>query len=397
MMQPKMQSFWKGYIKVRLSGPQIERFLNLCAAQGIVIQNLTNPNDSYEMEISVSDYYKLRAPRKKTKTHFKILEKHGMPFFFYKNRKRKAFFIGILILFAILAFSTGFIWDIRFDGNSHYSDGALLELLNDDSITCGMRINKIDCLHIAEYIRTRCPDIVWVSAKIDGTCLVVEIKENTEAEMEAVEKVPDAPCDLVADTDGTIVSIVTRQGTPLVKAGDTCQKGDVLVSGSIDILDNDGNVAATKTVAADADIYINCNYSYYQEIDRTYEEKIYEKSKKLPYFSVWGMELPYPLSDGRSYEIIKNQVPVYLTDSFCLPIAYGWVEVKPYEIQVLKYSEQKIKELSAQNLQYFMKELVNEGCYIVGKNIKVSVSENRCLAKGTIEVIRKSKGKMEIG
>lgn len=396
MMQPGMQSFWKGYIKVRLTGPQMERFLNLCAAQGIAIQNLTNPDESYEMELSVKDYYKLRAPGKKTKTHIKILEKHGMPFFFYRNRKRKAFFIGVLILFFILAFSTGFIWDIRFDGNSHYSDGALLELLNSDKVACGMRKNKIDCLHIAEYIRTQCPDIVWVSAKIDGTCLVVEVKENTEAEMEVTEEVTERPCDLVADADGTIVSIVTRQGTALVKAGDTCKKGDVLVSGSVEILDNDGNVADTKTVTADADIYIDCNYSYYQELDRTYEEKIYEKAKKFPYVSIWGMELSYPVSDTQSYEITRNQVPVYLTDSFCLPLAYGWVELKPYEIKNCTYTEQEIRERSALNLQYFMKELVNEGCYIVGKNIEVSVNDKRCLAKGTIEVIKKSEGKMEI-
>lgn len=396
MMQPKMQSFRKGYIKVRLSGAQIERFLNLCAAQGIVIQNLTNYDDQYEMEISVSDYYKLRMPGKKTKTHYKILEKHGMPFFFYRNRKRKAFFIGVFILFLILSVSTEFIWDIRFDGNSYYSDGTLLELLNKDNIECGMKKDKIDCLHIAEYIRTQCPDIVWVSAKIDGTCLVVELKENTESETDTEEDVSGVPCDLIADMDGIIVSIVTRQGTPLVKAGETCKKGDILVSGSVDILDNDGNVAETRSVISDADIFIDGNYSYYQEISRNYEEKIYDKSQKFPYLNIWGLELPYPLSDDKSYEIIKNQVPVYLTDSFCLPVSYGWIELKPYEIKTCKYSEQKIRELSERNLQYFMKELVNEGCQIVGKNITVSVSENRCQAKGTIEVIRKSEGKMEI-
>lgn len=395
-MQPKMQSFWKGYIKVRLTGPQLERFLNLCAAQGIAIQNLTNPDESYEMELSVKDYYKLRAPGKKTGTHFKILEKHGMPFFFYRNRKRKAFFIGVLILLFILAFSADFIWDIRFNGNSRYSDGALLELLNSGSVSCGMRKNKIDCLHIAEYLRTQCPDIVWVSAKIDGTCLVVEVKENTEAETETVEEAQDVPCDLVADADGTVVSIVTREGTALVKAGDTCKKGDVLVSGSVEIPDHDGNVTDIRLVTADADIYIDCEYSYYQELDRTYEEKVYDQSRKFPYVSIWGMELSYPVPDSGSHEIIKNQIPVYLTNSFCLPLSYGWVELKPYEIKVCQYSEQKIRELSAQKLRDFMKKLVKEGCYIVGKNIKISVNENRCLAKGTVEVIKKSVGKAEI-
>lgn len=93
MMQPKMQSFRKGYIKVRLSGAQIERFLNLCAAQGIVIQNLTNYDDQYEMEISVSDYYKLRMPGKKTKTHYKYWKNMECLSFFTETENERHFLL----------------------------------------------------------------------------------------------------------------------------------------------------------------------------------------------------------------------------------------------------------------------------------------------------------------
>lgn len=73
-------------------------------------------------------------------------------------------------------------------------------------------------------------DISWVSAKITGTKLVVQIKE---ADLKADEEKSAAPGDIVADSDGMIESIVVRRGTAAVAPGDWVRAGDVLIYGKV--------------------------------------------------------------------------------------------------------------------------------------------------------------------
>ena len=54
------------------------------------------------------------------------------------------------------------------------------------------------------------------------------------------------PCDLIADLDGEIVSMTTRSGVPKMKTGDTCQKGDLLISGIVEILNDSQEVVRTE-------------------------------------------------------------------------------------------------------------------------------------------------------
>ena len=60
-----------------------------------------------------------------------------------------------------------------------------------------------------------------------------------------------------------IDSMVTRQGTPLVRAGDEIKKGQELVSGIVDITDDSQEVIRYAYVQADADIYIRHTIAYY--------------------------------------------------------------------------------------------------------------------------------------
>ena len=76
----------KGYVRIRLKGYSPERFLNL----------------SYEMSMSISDFRRLRPMLRKTHSRMELLERHGLPFFLFRYRKRKMFFAGILFAAAIL-------------------------------------------------------------------------------------------------------------------------------------------------------------------------------------------------------------------------------------------------------------------------------------------------------
>ena len=65
----------RGYVRIRVTGPVVQRFMNLCSVHQISLWEITASDDIYEMNISVSDYFKLKPIVKKTKTKVVLMEK----------------------------------------------------------------------------------------------------------------------------------------------------------------------------------------------------------------------------------------------------------------------------------------------------------------------------------
>ena len=113
-----LTGFRKGAVRIRVQGEQTERFLNLCKAREIKISKLIRTGEqSLEGNMLIADFFRLSPIRRKTGVKIHILEKHGLPFFFYRSKKRKAFFIGIFACALLLAVLSGRVWEIDVSGN----------------------------------------------------------------------------------------------------------------------------------------------------------------------------------------------------------------------------------------------------------------------------------------
>ena len=162
----KWKYYGKGYLHIRLMSKEPERFLNLCANHNIPIWDLTHVENYYEMNITIQGFYQLKPLCKKTKTRIMIKGKYGLPFFFYKNKKRKAFFIGIALCLFLLYSMSLYIWNIHVDGNLSNSTQSILLYLDELDVHHGIAKRKLDCAWISAQIRKEFPDIIWVSTKI---------------------------------------------------------------------------------------------------------------------------------------------------------------------------------------------------------------------------------------
>ncbi len=110
------------------------------------------------------------------------------------------------------------------DGNITYSTQTVLKYLEQENIRHGILKKSVNCAEVASMLRREFPNITWVSARIEGTRLFLEMKENynQEQEQQTVDQ-ESTPLDIVAKS-GTVMSIVTRSGVPLVKVGDQFKK-----------------------------------------------------------------------------------------------------------------------------------------------------------------------------
>ena len=60
-MERQFLSVLKGYVRIKICGNSYDRFLNLCGFHGIRIWDLLPSGDSYEANLSLKDFRKLRS------------------------------------------------------------------------------------------------------------------------------------------------------------------------------------------------------------------------------------------------------------------------------------------------------------------------------------------------
>lgn len=383
-----MMKYFQGYVYVQLSGYAPERFLNLCGNRDILIWNLKPCENGYTFCISVKGFKRLKPILKKTKTHIKILKRVGAPFTTFRYRKRRLFFLGLLFFGIFLYYLSGFIWNIEINGNSYLSNEVILDFLKEEECSFGTRKNQISCAKLEEALRSHYSEVIWTSIKIYGTKMTVDIQENLLPE-EQYEKKTDEPTDIVAAKDGIISEIVTRTGTPLVTVGTEVKKGDILVSGRIEILNDDGEVGEYLYRSSDADIVAKVVYPYEDVIPVDYVQSLPTGNQTKSYEATvfyTVLSNPFWKNPYQEYELRSDTRQLHITDNFYLPV---WLTRQDYsEVEKVqkKHSEKEIRQIATKNLDNYLKDLEEKGIQIIGKNVIIRRTGENYVASGTIEV-----------
>lgn len=379
--------YFQGYVYVQLTGYAPERFLNLCGNHNILIWNLKPYGEGYTFCISVKGFRALKPILRKTRTHIKILKKVGAPFTTYRYRKRKIFFMGIFLFGILLYYLSGFVWNIEINGNSYLSNEVILDFLAEEECSFGTKKSDISCEALEEALRSRHSEVIWTSIKIYGTKMTVDVQENLLPE-EDYEKKDDTVYDIVASMDGTISEIVTRSGNPLVSAGTEVKKGDVLVSGRLNIMNDDGEVAEYLYQSSDADIIAKVTLPYKDTIAADYIAEIESGENKEHYILTVGsivLESPFFNNSYEYYKMNSDTWQLHVTDNFYLPI---WLTKENYQKtdKVKKtYTEKEIRQIVTNNLGNYLKDLEEKGIQIIGKNVIIERKGGNYLVNGIID------------
>lgn len=383
--------FAKGFVRVRLSGYAPERFFNLCGNHDILIWNLEYCEDAYEFCISVEAFRKLKPIVRKTKTKLTILKRYGFPFWIHRYRKRKLFFFGIVLFLGILCILSQFIWNIEINGNSYITDETILAYLKENHLTFGTKKREIDAEKLEEELRIQFDDIIWTSVKIDGTKMTIDLQENIRND--ELKKPNDGKAyDMIAQKDGVIDHMVTRQGTPLVEQGNTIKKGDVLVSGRLDIVNDDGTITGYQYCVSDADIIAVTVYPYEDSFSLTYTKKKLTGNEKRTYaLCCMNHYLPIPSFEKSfsHYDKYSIQKQFHICSDFYLPLFWEIDEYKEYVPQTLQYTKQEAKELANTHLLAYLEKLKEKDIQILQKNVMIELDEKNCKVSGTVTVKEK--------
>lgn len=468
MMQLNM--LFPGYFTVCMEGSQIQKALSICSFRGIDLYDISykevvgerESNESksglsakdtrrYYCKIPYSKYEDFISVCQKTNVQFTILSKHGGIYLLERFKQSASFFLGMMLCALLLTFYQTRIWDIRIEGNIYYDSPVLLTYLKENKVVAGIKKNDVSCIKLADQIREAFPKIKWTSVELEGSNLIVHLKENmhlitdTQNPTYVSNKFPNETItgircgtDLIADKNGIIESIYVRSGIANVKAGDTCKKGDILVKGQIPIYNDAAEVVRYENVEADADVLMKYEKAYYDTIDReTTQFQLKDTSRKvqLQLFHYWikpsslfeafssqteetGIkssslirsftnqitdffsDFKHKFLNGTKEkndlqtkqikkEVLTERKQLKLTSAFALPIYYGAHITYKYE-EIPKYlTEKETRNQLEQEFSYFCDDLEKKGVQIYENNVKIDIMNKKGIASGRVTVLEK--------
>ncbi|KAB2952282.1 sporulation protein YqfD [Heliorestis acidaminivorans] len=226
----KWWSFWLGFLRIRIEGKHLEKFINLSANRGVPLFDLRREGpDRMSAKVRLDGFRSLRHVARKTRSKVRIEERSGFPFAMTVVKNRRSIYIGALLFIFTLYILSTFIWDVDVVGNEKVDKQIILEVAQSQGLHVGRWKPTIDLRESERAIMNNVPGLEWVGVYAKGTRIVIEVEEKVMPQTPPVAGVQH----IVAAKEGIIQRILVLVGEGKVKEGDKVQKGDLLISGLI--------------------------------------------------------------------------------------------------------------------------------------------------------------------
>ncbi|MBE5931879.1 MAG: hypothetical protein E7263_00470 [Lachnospiraceae bacterium] len=381
----KMKEWIQGQIILETTGWGRERLINICKKNNIKIHNLKIIQDGYTFQTTYMDYKEVVKYNNKINTQITIKDKWGLPYFFYKYKKRKIFLICFLLfVIGIYAFSN-YIWNISIIGNETYTAEELSKDITTNYVKIGSSKDKINCSELEKDLRNKYTDIAWISCDIKGTNLVVNIKETIPTnEIITI----DEPCNIVAYKDSIVTDIIVNSGSKIIDIGDEVKKNDVLISGVVNVYNEYEELIETNYTSAMGTIWGIVEYNYNDEFDMESNHKEYTGNKKKTYklnIANNHIELPFSENKYKNSDVISENSNIKLLENLYLPIGIYKETHSEYIITRKKLSEDEAYQLANKRLILYIDNLKKKGVSILENNVTISIENGKCISSGTIK------------
>ena len=258
-----------GYLRIEVEGYYIERFINICTNNNILIWNLKREKGvKLYLNIGINDFRRISTVVKKTNCKVKILKKRGIPFLLHRYKKRKIFAIFLILISILIFISSTYVWSVEIAVKDNLELDNIEQEIESLGISRGIKKKQIDTDKIINELRLKRDDIAWVGIDIKGTTVKINIVK--------ADKVPNIVnnsdyCNIIASKSGVIKKIVAQNGTAVVNVGDTVQKGDILIAGYME-----GKYTETRYVHSLGEVEAVVSYQKSKEVKfKVNEEKEY--------------------------------------------------------------------------------------------------------------------------
>lgn len=343
-------NFFRGTLKIKITGSYIERFFNICSKNDITLWNIKQIDlDEIHCNILIRDYKKLVKIINNTKCSANVLQKKGFMHILNRSKTRYVLFLGIVLTFCFYYVLTSFIWQINIEGTD--KTALVFEAIENQGITIGTKTSDINMKQSQNNILTEYEEFLWLSLNVKGNSLNISVEERDDTP-KVVDK--NSPCDIVAEKSGQILSIDVLMGEKAIEVGETFTYGDLLVSSEM-LTYSTSEDAQNRFVHSIANIKAKIWYNFESILVRNINQKVYTGNQIKKYYLVFlnnainlhkNSSNPYMFYD----KIIETK-EVSLSDTVDIPVKLVIETYIEYEIIPSLLNEDYGVNLLSQNLQ----------------------------------------------
>ena len=222
--------WFPGWVRVETEGGYPERLLNMIATEEIAVWGVRFRDERMRFSCFARDYRLMRYRARRACVRMRVRQKHGLPFWLHRYRKRKGLLIGLALYALILVLLAPRIWAIEVVGNSATPTQEILAVAQDMGVRLGVRMDALQIKQLEIMGLNRLPTLAWISVNPSGCVARVEVTER-----KPTPQVLDLshPSDMVAVRDGRVASITVVSGQKRVMVGEAVSAGTVLISGRV--------------------------------------------------------------------------------------------------------------------------------------------------------------------
>lgn len=220
-----------GWVRVETEGGYPERLLNTIAKEEIAVWGVRFQDERMRFSCFARDYRLMRYRARRACVRMRVRQKHGLPFWLHRYRRRKGLLVGLVVYVLVLALLSPRIWAIEVVGNDATSSEDILAVAQDVGVRLGARMDRLQIKQLEIMGLNRLPTLAWISVNPSGCVARVEVTER-----KPTPQVLDLsrPSDMVAVRDGKILSVTVVSGEKRVMAGEAVSAGTVLIGGRVE-------------------------------------------------------------------------------------------------------------------------------------------------------------------
>lgn len=372
-----------GYVRITIEGYFIERLMNLCSNKSILMWNSKREKQTIlEVNVGVKDFKEVVKLAKQAKCRVNIKQKKGIPFIFNRYRKRKIFFISLLLIIGVIAVLSNFVWNIEIVGNEKIQKDEILETLQKEGLQIGTVKSKVDTKEIINKMRLDRNDLAWVGVEIKGTNAIVKIVE-ADQKPEIIKE--DEYCNIVAKKAGIIEKISAVNGTPLVQKGDVVKAGTPIIGGWLE-----GKFTGTRYVHANGSVQAKVWYSENVKIPLKQvvsKETGNEETKYSLRINNFTINFYKTLSKFQKYDTIEQNKKLKLFLDFYLPIEIVQKNNKELVEETINYTKEQARNNAVEEAKSKLEQQVEDKQNILNTYINYEETEEYIEAQVIYEVL----------
>lgn len=367
-----MRNGFKGYVDIRITGRNIERFISkLTHEERIKVYSIRRDaaleqsgfKRSIIITIDATNFKKLRPLARKYRCRMHIVDRGGLPFKLNELKRRPVLMFGWIVSLAVLIWLSKYIWIIEVSGCNFTSQEHIIETLNELGITEGSKLNE-DRISEAREVLLRDERIAWVDVNRKGVKLYVDIVE-VKSQMDSITD--NAQQNIYANSDGIIISITPYSGRAVVSAGDAVKKGDLLISGDLSTEEAELFTVARGKVMAQ----VPYSFSYTADPIIVIQQPTGNETSRTG-ISLFGFNFARPVYDDCITETVDEEA----LSGFFIPLRFLSQICRETANVEREGSKSELTEIAIEGAQRIMQDSLSHEITILSKTSETIEHEN---------------------